>query len=60
MLKFRPLTVGEEALAREVFLDQLPYRRIFIADFFLPGNKGVPVTLAAGAGVFTIRRFTSY
>lgn len=60
MMRFRPLSAGEEALAREVFRDQLPYGKIFIADFFLPGNTGVPVTLASGAGLLTIRRLTSY
>ncbi len=59
-MRFRPLTVEEEALAREVFLDQLPYRKIYIADFFLPGNRGVAVTLASGAGVLPIRSLTSF
>ena len=56
----RPITEEEEALARQVFQDQLPYRRISIANFFLPGNEGVPVTVAAGTAFIPIKSLTEY
>ncbi|MGH9945275.1 MAG: hypothetical protein ACRD9R_23230 [Pyrinomonadaceae bacterium] len=40
----RPLTGREEQLARKVFADTLPYERIRVVSFYLPGND-VPVTL---------------
>ncbi len=51
----RPLTRGEEQLARKVFAETLPYGRVRIANFYLPGNC-VPVTLAASP----LRRRTGY
>lgn len=42
----RLLKPDEVKLARSVFQDSLPYDKIYIANFFLPGNRGVPVTLA--------------
>lgn len=42
----RLLKPDEIKLAREVFRDSLPYGKIYIANFFLPRNHGVPVTLA--------------
>ncbi|MBC7911970.1 MAG: hypothetical protein H7Y30_15790, partial [Pyrinomonadaceae bacterium] len=42
----RLLKPDEIKLAREVFRDRLPYGKIYIANFFLPRNQGVPVTLA--------------
>ena len=56
----RPLNQEEEALARQVFQDQLPYGRIHIANFFLPGNEGVPVTVAAGTEIIPIKALTEY
>src|SRR6185295_12738295 len=56
----RPLNEDEEALARQVFHDQLPYGRIYIANFFLPGNEGVPVTMASGAEVIPIKSLAEY
>ena len=35
----RPLNQDEEALARQVFQDQLPYGKIHIANFFLPDGE---------------------
>ena len=43
----RRLTDAEKALARQVFEDKLPYEKIHIANYYLPGNQGVPVTLAS-------------
>jgi hypothetical protein len=44
----RLLKQDETDLARKVFQDKLPYGKIYIANFFLPGNTNVPVTLAGG------------
>lgn len=43
----RTLTDAEIELARQVFLDKLPYAKIHLANYYLPGNQGVPVTLAS-------------
>src|SRR3712207_3395930 len=59
-LTSRLLNEEEEALAREVFQDQLPYGRISIANFFLPGNEGTPVTVASGTEIIPIKSLTSY
>lgn len=56
----RPLREDEEALARQVFHDQLPYGRIYIANFYLPGNEGVPVTVASGTEIIPIESLTDY
>jgi hypothetical protein len=59
-LRKRPLNQDEEALARQVFHDQLPYGKIHVANFFLPGNEGVPVTVASGTEVIPIKSLTEY
>lgn len=61
-LKSRPLNTDEEALARKVFEDQLPYAQISIANFFLPGNEAnqTPVTVASGTALIPIKRLTEY
>jgi hypothetical protein len=56
----RPLNEDEEALARQVFHDQLPYGRIYIANFYLPGNEKVPVTVASGAEIIPIKSLAEY
>jgi hypothetical protein len=56
----RLLNKDEEALARQVFHDQLPYGRIHIANFFLPGNEGVAVTVASGTELIPIKSLTEY
>jgi hypothetical protein len=56
----RPINEDEEALARQVFHDQLPYNRIHIANFFLPGNEGVAVTVASGTELIPIKALTDY
>ena len=42
----RLLKQSEIDLARQVFLDQVPYNKVHIASYYLPGNQGVPVTMA--------------
>lgn len=59
-LTSRLLNEDEEALARTVFEEQLPYGRISIANFFLPGNEGVPVTVASGTALVPIKSLTDY
>lgn len=59
-LTSRLINQDEEALARQVFQDQLPYGRISIANFYLPGNEGTPVTVASGAAVIPIKSLTDY
>ena len=63
-MQTRLLNQAEEAIARQVFENELPYKKIRLADYYLPGNKGVPVTLAAGAGLLpflrSLTRYTIY
>ena len=56
----RLINEEEDALARQVFHDQLPYGRIHIANFYLPGNEGVPVTVASGTELIPIKSLTDY
>lgn len=56
----RPINEDETALARQVFEDQLPYDKIYIANFYLPGNEGVAVTVASGTEIIPIRALTEY
>jgi hypothetical protein len=44
-LTSRPINGDEVSLARQIFEEQLPYEQIHIANFYLPGNEGVPVTV---------------
>ena len=59
-LTSRPINGDEVALARQVFGEQLPYEQIHIANFYLPGNEGVPVTVASGTAVIPIKSLTQY
>ena len=56
----RRINKEEEALARQVFHDQLPYSNIHIANFYLPGNEGVAVTVASGTELIPIKALTDY
>ena len=59
----RPLKKSEVEFARQVFEDQLPYKKIHIASYYLPGNQGVPVTLASVSSIIpvhTLRHYTIY
>ncbi len=59
-LRSRPLNREEEELARRVFRDKLPYNQISIANFYLPRNEGIPVTVASGTAVIPIKSLTDY
>lgn len=61
-LTSRLLNQDEEALAREVFHEQLPYGKISIANFYLPGNEAAktPVTVASGTALIPIKSLTDY
>jgi hypothetical protein len=59
----RLLKKSEIEFARRVFEEQLPYGKIHIASYYLPGNQGVPVTLASVSSlipVSTLRNYTIY
>jgi hypothetical protein len=56
----RPINEDEVTLARRVFADQLPYDKIYIANFFLPGNERVAVTVASGTELIPIKALTEY
>ena len=56
----RPLRNSEIEFARQVFEDQLPYGKVHIASYFLPGNHGVPVTLASVSSVIPVIRMRHY
>jgi hypothetical protein len=56
----RPINEDETALARQVFHDRLPYSKIYIANFFLPGNEGTAVTVASGTELIPIKALTDY
>lgn len=45
-MRARPLSQGERNTVYPVFRNTVPYNRVLIADFYLPGNQGVPVTVA--------------
>jgi hypothetical protein len=62
-MAIRPLRESEIGFARQVFESQLPYDRVRIASFYLPGNHGVPVTLASASCLIparSMRRYTIY
>lgn len=59
-LTSRLINQEEEALARRVFQDKLPYGQISIANFYLPGNEGIPVTVASGTALIPIKSLTEY
>ncbi|HEX5706761.1 MAG TPA: hypothetical protein VFX96_05680 [Pyrinomonadaceae bacterium] len=56
----RLLTDSETALARQVFHEKLPYKKVHIASYFLPGNDGVPVTMASVGSLIASRARRSY
>jgi hypothetical protein len=60
VLTKRRINEDEEALARQVFQDQLPYSNIHIANFYLPGNEDVAVTVASGTELIPIKALTEY
>ena len=59
----RPLKNSEIEFARQVFADQLPYNKVHIAGYYLPGNQGVAVTLASVSSIIPVsalRHYTIY
>ncbi|MET0625546.1 MAG: hypothetical protein ABW250_21605 [Pyrinomonadaceae bacterium] len=59
----RLLKQSEVEFARQVFEDRLPYGKVHIASYYLPGNRNVPVTLASVSSlipVSTMRHYTIY
>ena len=60
----RLLKQSEIDLARQVFRDQLPYNKVHIASYYLPGNQGVPVTIASASSLLPFlssgRHYTIY
>ena len=60
----RQLKQSEIDLARQVFQDQVPYDRVHIASYFLPGNDGTPVTVASASSLIPFlsgsRHYTIY
>lgn len=56
----RLLTKSEVEFARQVFEDRLPYGRVHIAGCYLPGNRGVPVTLASVSSFIPLIRMRHY
>ncbi|HEX8117572.1 MAG TPA: hypothetical protein VF521_09885, partial [Pyrinomonadaceae bacterium] len=56
----RQLRKSEIELARQVFEEQLPYGKVHIANYYLPGNKGVPVTLASVSSIIPVRSLRHY
>ena len=59
----RPLKNSEIEFARQVFEDQLPYGKVHLASYYLPGNQGVAVTLASVSSIIPVaalRHYTIY
>lgn len=56
----RTLTDAEIEFARQVFQDKLPYKKIHITSYYLPGNQGVPVTLASAGSIIATRTRRNY
>jgi hypothetical protein len=56
----RLLRQSEIDFARQVFEDQLPYKQVRLAGFYLPGNRGVAVTLASVSSLIPVRSMRSY
>ena len=56
----RPLKKSEIEFARQVFQDRVPYNKVHIANYFLPGNDGVPVTLASVSSIIPISSLRNY
>lgn len=47
----RQLRQSEIDLARQVFRDQVPYDKVHIASYYLPGNDGTPLTMASASSL---------
>lgn len=56
----RLLRKSEVEFARQVFEDKLPYGKVHIASYYLPGNRGVPVTLASVSSFIPVVRMRHY
>ncbi len=56
----RLLKKSEIEFARQVFEDQLPYGKIHLASYYLPGNDGVPVTLASVSSIIPVSTLRNY
>jgi hypothetical protein len=56
----RLLKQSEIEFARQVFQDQLPYGKVHIASYYLPGNQGVPVTLASVSSIIPVASLRNY
>jgi hypothetical protein len=56
----RLLKLSETDLARQVFRDRVPYDRVHLASYYLPGNQGVAVTLASVSSLIPVRSMRSY
>src|SRR5438270_11264254 len=56
----RLLKPSEVEFARKVFEDQVQYNKVHLASYFLPGNDGVPVTLAPVSSIIPVRSMRSY
>ena len=59
----RQLKNSEIEFARQVFEDQLPYGKVHLASYYLPGNQGVAVTLASVSSIIpvsSLRHYTIY
>jgi hypothetical protein len=56
----RLLNKSEIEFARQVFEDQVPYGKVHIASYYLPGNQGVPVTLASVSSIIPVSALRNY
>jgi len=56
----RLLKESEIEFARQVFEDQLPYNKVHLASYYLPGNDGVPVTLASVSSIIPVASLRNY
>ena len=56
----RLLKKSEIEFARQVFEDQLPYNKVHLASYYLPGNDGVPVTLASVSSIIPVASLRNY
>ena len=56
----RLLNKSEIEFARQVFEDQVPYGKVHIASYYLPGNQGVSVTLASVSSIIPVSALRNY
>lgn len=56
----RLLNDSEIEFARQVFEDQLPYDKVHLANYYLPGNDGVAVTLASVSSIIPVSSLRNY